>query len=62
MRPPTTAAAVSDSASGVYFLTVLYQKLGIVKEMLPKTHTIQATPVGLNIARGEYEIGIQQFS
>lgn len=54
--------AVSDSASGVYFRTVLFKKLGIKKQMLPKTHTIQATPVGLNIARGEYEIGIQQFS
>ena len=54
--------AVSDSASGVYVRTVLFQKLGIEKQMLPKTHTIQATPVGLNIARGEYEIGIQQFS
>jgi molybdate transport system substrate-binding protein len=54
--------AVSDSASGVYFRTVLFKRLGIEKEMLPKTHTIQATPVGLNIARGEYELGIQQFS
>ena len=54
--------AVSDSASGVYFLTVLFKQLGIEKEMLPKTHTIQATPVGLNIARGEYDVGIQQFS
>jgi molybdate transport system substrate-binding protein len=54
--------AVSDSASGVYFRTVLFQNLGIEKQMLPKTHTIQATPVGLNIARGEYELGIQQFS
>jgi molybdate transport system substrate-binding protein len=56
------SVALSDSASGVYFLTVLYKKLGIEKQMLPKSHTIQATPVGLNIARGEYEIGIQQFS
>lgn len=56
------SVALSDSASGVYFLTVLFPKLGIEKQMLPKTHTIQATPVGLNIARGEYEIGIQQFS
>jgi molybdate transport system substrate-binding protein len=54
--------AVSDSASGVYFRTVLFKKLGIEQQMLPKTHTIQATPVGLNIARGEYDIGIQQFS
>jgi molybdate transport system substrate-binding protein len=56
------SVALSDSASGVYFRTVLFKKLGIEKQMLPKTHTIQATPVGLNIARGEYEIGIQQFS
>jgi molybdate transport system substrate-binding protein len=54
--------ALSDSASGVYFRTVLFKKLGIEKQMLPKTHTIQATPVGLNVARGEYEMGIQQFS
>ncbi|HWY60301.1 MAG TPA: substrate-binding domain-containing protein [Rhizomicrobium sp.] len=54
--------ALSDSASGVYFRTVLFKKLGIEKQMLPKTHTIQATPVGLNVARGEYEMGVQQFS
>jgi molybdate transport system substrate-binding protein len=56
------SVAYSDSASGVYLQTVLFKKLGIAKQMAPKSKMIQATPVGLNIARGEYELGFQQLS
>jgi molybdate transport system substrate-binding protein len=56
------SVAYSDSASGVYIETEMYKKMGIEKEMAPKSHKIQATPVGLNVARGEMELGFQQLS
>lgn len=51
-----------DSASGVYMETVLLKRLGIEAQMKPKSRMIQATPVGVFVARGECEIGTQQFS
>jgi molybdate transport system substrate-binding protein len=51
-----------DSASGVYMETVLLKRLGIEAQMKPKSRMIQATPVGIYVARGECEIGTQQFS
>jgi len=54
--------AFPDAASGFYLRDVLFKKLGIEKEMAAKSHMIQATPVGLNIARGEYELGFQNYS
>jgi molybdate transport system substrate-binding protein len=54
--------AFPDAASGFYMRDVLFKKLGIEKEMAAKSHMIQATPVGLNIARGEYELGFQNYS
>ena len=54
--------AYPDAASGFYLRDVLFKKLGIEKEMAAKSHMIQATPVGLNIARGEYELGFQNYS
>ena len=56
------SVAYSDSASGVYLSTVLFKQLGIDKQMAAKSKMIQATPVGLNVARGEYELGFQQLS
>jgi molybdate transport system substrate-binding protein len=56
------SVAYSDSASGVYIETEMYKNLGIEKQMAPKSHKIQATPVGLNIARGEEELGFQQLA
>lgn len=56
------SVAYSDSASGVYLQTVLFKQLGIDKQMHAKSKMIQATPVGLNVARGEYELGFQQLS
>jgi len=54
--------AYSDSASGVYVSTEMYQKLGIAEEMKDKARKIPATPVGEIVARGDAEIGFQQIS
>jgi molybdate transport system substrate-binding protein len=56
------SVAYSDSASGVYLSTELFKRLGIDKELAAKGKMIQATPVGLNVARGEFELGFQQMS
>ena len=56
------SVAYSDSASGVYIETEMYKKLGIEKQMAKKSRKIQATPVGLNVARGDVEIGFQQMA
>jgi molybdate transport system substrate-binding protein len=54
--------AYSDSASGVYVSTELFQKLGIADEMKDKARKIPATPVAEIVARGDAEIGFQQIS
>src|SRR5258708_1267792 len=54
--------AYSDSASGVYISTELFQKLGIADEMKDKAKKIPATPVAEIVARGDAEIGFQQIS
>lgn len=54
--------AYSDSASGVYLSTELFQRLGVEAEVKPKSRMIPATPVGLIVAKGEAEIGFQQIS
>ena len=54
--------AYSASASGVYFSTVLVQKLGIADEVLPKSKRILSERVGTVVARGEAELGLQQVS
>jgi len=54
--------AYSDSASGVYVSTEMFQKLGIADEMKGKARKIPATPVGEIVAHGEAEIGFQQIS
>jgi molybdate transport system substrate-binding protein len=54
--------AYSDSASGVYVSTEMFQRLGIVDEMKGKARMIPAEPVGAVVARGEAEIGLQQVS
>jgi molybdate transport system substrate-binding protein len=54
--------AYSDSASGVYVSTEMFQKLGIAGEMKDKARKIPATPVGEIVAHGEAEIGFQQIS
>jgi molybdate transport system substrate-binding protein len=54
--------AYSDSASGVYVSTEMFEKLGISDAMKDKAKKIPATPVGEIVARGEAEIGFQQIS
>ena len=54
--------AYSDSASGVYLSTELFQKLGIAEQSRGKSKKIEADPVGGVVASGEFEIGFQQIS
>src|SRR5882724_11466755 len=54
--------AYSDSASGVYVSTEMFDKLGIREEMKDKARKIPATPVGEIVAHGEADIGFQQMS
>ena len=54
--------AVSDSDSGVYLTTELFQKLGIADCTKGKVIRIEATPVGEAVASGRAEIGFQQIS
>jgi len=56
------SVAYSDSASGVYVSTEMFDRLGITAEMKDKARMIPATPVGEIVARGEAEIGFQQMS
>lgn len=56
------SVAYSDSASGVYIKTEMYKNMGIEDQMAKKSRMIQATPVGLNVARGEAELGFQQMA
>jgi molybdate transport system substrate-binding protein len=54
--------AYSDSASGVYISTELFQRLGIAGQVTAKSRMIPAEPVASVVARGEAEIGFQQIS
>src|SRR5882724_8076575 len=56
------SVAYSDSASGVYVSTEMFQKLGIANQMKDKARKIPATPVAEIVAHGDAEIGFQQFS
>ena len=58
----TKSIAYSDSASGVYVSTEMFEKLGIADVMKDKARKIPATPVGEIVARGDAEIGFQQIS
>jgi molybdate transport system substrate-binding protein len=51
----------SDSASGIYISTELFQKLGIADQVLPKSKRTTGQ-VGLAVARGDVELGFQQIS
>jgi len=54
--------AYSDSASGTYLSTEMFQRLGIAGQMAPKSQRIASEPVGAVVARGAAEIGFQQIS
>jgi molybdate transport system substrate-binding protein len=58
--------AYSDSASGTYLSTTLFQKLGVADAIAGKTRKVRGPPSGepvaAVVARGEAEIGFQQVS
>lgn len=54
--------ACSDSDSGIYLTTELFQKIGIAEQIKSKIIKIEATPVGEAVASGKAEIGFQQIS
>ena len=58
--------AYSDSGSGTYLSTVLFQKLGIAEAIAPKSRKVRGPPSGepvaAVVARGEAEIGFQQVA
>lgn len=58
--------AYSDSASGIYLSTVLFEKLGIAGQLATKGRKIKGPPSGepvaAVVARGEAEMGFQQVS
>jgi molybdate transport system substrate-binding protein len=56
------SVAYSDSASGAYISTEMFNKLGIADAMKDKAKKIPATPVAEIVARGEAELGFQQIS
>ena len=56
------SVAYSDSASGVYVSTEMFDKLGIKDAMKDKAKKIPATPVAEIVARGDAELGLQQIS
>jgi len=51
----------SDSASGIYVSTELFERLGI-GQVAAKARKIPGTPVAEIVAKGEAEIGFQQVS
>ena len=56
----------SDSGSGIYLSTVLFEKLGIADQIARKSRKVRGPPSGepvaAVVARGEVEIGFQQVS
>lgn len=52
----------SASASGVYLSKVLFKKLGVVDQVMPKSREIVGDRVATWVARGDLEIGFQQVS
>jgi molybdate transport system substrate-binding protein len=56
----------SDSASGIYLSTTLFEKLGVKDQVAGKTRKVRGPPSGepvaAIVARGEVEIGFQQVS
>ena len=60
------SVAFSDSGSGTYLSTKLFQQLGVAEKVLPKSRKVRGPPSGepvaAVVARGEAEIGFQQVS
>jgi len=56
------SVAYSDSASGVYIEKQLFKKLGIEQQLVPKSKMIERIPVASVVAKGDYELGLQQVA
>ena len=58
--------AYSDSGSGTYLSTVLFERLGVADRIAPKSRKVRGPPSGepvaAVVARGEAEIGFQQVA
>ncbi len=54
--------AYSDSASGRYVSSQLFQKLGIEDQVKEKAHKVERIPVASEVAKGKYALGFQQVS
>jgi predicted neuraminidase/ABC-type molybdate transport system substrate-binding protein len=52
----------SSSASGVYFFSELFPRLGITDAIRAKSRMVDSGPVGALLTRGDVEIGFQQIS
>jgi predicted neuraminidase/ABC-type molybdate transport system substrate-binding protein len=57
-----TSIGFSSSASGVYFFTELFPRLGIADAVRAKSRMVDSGPVGALLVSGEVEIGFQQIS
>jgi molybdate transport system substrate-binding protein len=58
--------AYSDSGSGTYLSTILFQKLGVADQVAARSRKVRGPPSGepvaAVVARGEAEIGFQQVA
>lgn len=54
--------AYSDSASGRYVSSQLFQKLDIEDQVKEKAHKVERIPVASEVAKGKYALGFQQVS
>ncbi len=57
-----SSISYSDSASGVYIATELFERLGIADQVRSKSKKIEGEPVAAVVARGDSQIGFQQVS
>lgn len=56
------SVAYSDSASGVYVERQLFDKLGIQAQLAPRGTMIERIPVASVVAKGDYQVGLQQVA
>jgi predicted neuraminidase/ABC-type molybdate transport system substrate-binding protein len=54
--------AFSSSASGAYFFSELFPRLGITEAIRAKSKMVDSRPAGAVVARGEADIAFQQIS
>jgi molybdate transport system substrate-binding protein len=57
-----SSIAYSPSGSGLFFERELVQRLGIADQVLPKSRRWFPDRIGLVVARGDAEMGLQQIS